>query len=115
VSQREVADLSAQVLTWISLASWRSREASGVEAEGEVSPMPRTTTQNGTGRATGVSLAAILLVLACFGAMVVLHVVRTDLDPVRQFRLWRVGEDLRRAKHCDQAFWGENALIVTWM
>jgi hypothetical protein len=31
-----------------------------------------------------VSLAAILLVLACFGAMVVLHIVRTDLDPVRQ-------------------------------
>jgi hypothetical protein len=25
-----------------------------------------------------------LLVLGCFGAMVVLHVVRTDLDPVRQ-------------------------------
>ena len=31
-----------------------------------------------------MSLAAILLVLACFGAMVVLHIVRTDLDPVRQ-------------------------------
>ena len=45
--------------------------------------MPRTT-QNGTGRATGVSLAAILLVLGYFGAMVMLHVVRTDLDPVRQ-------------------------------
>jgi hypothetical protein len=25
-----------------------------------------------------------LLVLGCFGSMVVLHVVRTDLDPVRQ-------------------------------
>jgi hypothetical protein len=44
---------------------------------------PRTT-PNGTGRATGVSLAAVLLVLGCFGAMVVLHVVRTDLDPIRQ-------------------------------
>jgi hypothetical protein len=31
-----------------------------------------------------LSLAAILLVLGCFAAMVVLHVVRTDLDPVRQ-------------------------------
>ena len=31
-----------------------------------------------------MSLAAILLVLGCFGAMVVLHLVRTDLDPVRQ-------------------------------
>ena len=45
---------------------------------------PRTPTPNRTHRATGVSLAAILLVLGCFGAMVVLHVVRTDLDPVRQ-------------------------------
>ncbi len=45
--------------------------------------MPRTTS-DGTGRATGVSLAAIVLVLGCFGAMVVLHAVRTDLDPVRQ-------------------------------
>jgi hypothetical protein len=45
---------------------------------------PRTTTPNRTHRATGVSLAAILLVLGCFAAMVVLHVVRTDLDPVRQ-------------------------------
>jgi hypothetical protein len=31
-----------------------------------------------------VSLAAIVLVIACFGAMVLLHIVRTDLDPVRQ-------------------------------
>ena len=46
--------------------------------------MPRTQPPQGTGRATGISLAAILLVLACFGAMVLLHVVRTDLDPVRQ-------------------------------
>ena len=45
--------------------------------------MPRTTPE-GTGRATGVSLVAIVLVLGCFGAMVVLHAVRTDLDPVRQ-------------------------------
>ena len=45
--------------------------------------MPRTT-PDGTGRATGVSLAAIVLVLGCFAAMVVLHAVRTDLDPVRQ-------------------------------
>ena len=46
--------------------------------------MPRTQPPQGSGRATGVSLAAIVLVLACFGAMVLLHVVRTDLDPVRQ-------------------------------
>jgi hypothetical membrane protein len=46
--------------------------------------MSRTQPPQGTGRATGVSLAAILLVLACFGAMVLLHMVRTDLDPVRQ-------------------------------
>jgi hypothetical membrane protein len=46
--------------------------------------MPRTQPPQGTGRATGVSLAAIVLVLACFGAMVLLHAVRTDLDPVRQ-------------------------------
>jgi hypothetical protein len=44
---------------------------------------PRTAPEK-TGRATGLSLAAILLVLGCFGAMVVLHVVRTDLDPFRQ-------------------------------
>jgi di/tricarboxylate transporter len=31
-----------------------------------------------------LSLAAIVLVIACFGAMVLLHIVRTDLDPVRQ-------------------------------
>ena len=45
--------------------------------------MPRATTPNASGRATGMSLAAILLVLGS-GAMVVLHLVRTDLDPVRQ-------------------------------
>jgi hypothetical protein len=44
---------------------------------------PRTT-PNGTGRDTGVLLAAVLLVLGCFGAMVVLHVVRADLNPIRQ-------------------------------
>jgi Protein of unknown function (DUF998) len=44
---------------------------------------PRTTPHR-TERATGASLTAILLVLGCFGAMVVLHMVRTDLDPVRQ-------------------------------
>jgi uncharacterized protein DUF998 len=43
-----------------------------------------TATPNGTGRSTGLSLAAILLVMACFAAMVLLHAVRTDLDPVRQ-------------------------------
>ena len=46
--------------------------------------MSKPTGVGGRGRATGLSLAAILLVLGCFGAMVVLHVVRTDLDPVRQ-------------------------------
>lgn len=35
-------------------------------------------------RATGASLAVILLVSACFGAMALLHILRTDLDPVRQ-------------------------------
>jgi hypothetical protein len=44
---------------------------------------PRTTPHRSE-RATGVSLAAIVLVIACFGAMVLLHIVRTDLDPVRQ-------------------------------
>jgi hypothetical protein len=43
-----------------------------------------TATPNGTGRSTGLSLAAILLVTACFAAIVLLHAVRTDLDPVRQ-------------------------------
>ena len=46
--------------------------------------MPKTATPNGTGRSTGLSLGAILLVTACFAAMVLLHAVRTDLDPVRQ-------------------------------
>jgi hypothetical protein len=46
--------------------------------------MPRAATPNGSSRSTGLSLAAILLVMACFAAMVLLHVVRTDLDPVRQ-------------------------------
>jgi hypothetical protein len=31
-----------------------------------------------------LSLAAMVFVLVCFGAIVLLHVVRTDLDPVRQ-------------------------------
>jgi hypothetical protein len=35
-------------------------------------------------RATGASLAAILLALLCFGAVMVLHVVRGDIDPLRQ-------------------------------
>ena len=46
--------------------------------------MPKIATPNGTGRSTGLSLGAILLVTACFAAMVLLHAVRTDLDPVRQ-------------------------------
>jgi Protein of unknown function (DUF998) len=52
-------------------------------AEGEGGMTPRTLPDR-TERATGVSLAAILLVLGCFAAIVVLHAVRTDLDPVRQ-------------------------------
>lgn len=44
---------------------------------------PRTT-PNATGRATGMSLAAIVLLSVCLVAMVLLHAVRTDLDPVRQ-------------------------------
>jgi hypothetical protein len=35
-------------------------------------------------RATGASLAAILLALLCFGAVMVLHAVRGDIDPLRQ-------------------------------
>ena len=35
-------------------------------------------------RATGVSLAAVALVMVCLCGMVLLHIVRTDLDPVRQ-------------------------------
>ena len=46
--------------------------------------MPRTAPSGANSRATGLSLAAIVLVLACFGAMVVLHLTRTDLDPARQ-------------------------------
>ena len=46
--------------------------------------MPRTAPSGANSRATGLSLAAIVLVLACFGAMVVLHITRTDLDPARQ-------------------------------
>ena len=46
--------------------------------------MPRTPTPGHTERATGASLVAVVLVTICFAAMVLLHVVRTDLDPVRQ-------------------------------
>ena len=35
-------------------------------------------------RTTGASLAAILLALTCFGAVMVLHLVRGDIDPLRQ-------------------------------
>ena len=35
-------------------------------------------------RATGASLAAILLALTCFGAVMLLHLVRGDIDPLRQ-------------------------------
>lgn len=35
-------------------------------------------------RATGLSLAAIILLAAAFGAVLALHFVRTDLDPVRE-------------------------------
>lgn len=34
-------------------------------------------------RATGLSLAVIILVAAAFAGVVILHVVRTDFDPVR--------------------------------
>jgi hypothetical protein len=30
----------------------------------------------------GTSLSAVVLAILCFGAVVVLHLVRTDLDPV---------------------------------
>jgi hypothetical protein len=46
--------------------------------------MTRATGPKEKERATGVSLAAVLLVSVCFAAMVLLHAVRTDLDPVRQ-------------------------------
>jgi hypothetical protein len=45
--------------------------------------VPRTSTPDRTERATGASLLAVVLVTICFAAMVALHVVRTDLDPVR--------------------------------
>src|SRR5687768_17747273 len=35
-------------------------------------------------RATGASLAAIVLVLVTFAAVMALHLVRADLDPLRQ-------------------------------
>ena len=35
-------------------------------------------------RATGASLIAIILALVCFGAVMLLHVVRGDIDPLRQ-------------------------------
>ena len=35
-------------------------------------------------RATGASLAAVVLALVCFGAVMSLHVVRADLDPLRR-------------------------------
>jgi hypothetical protein len=79
-----VADPWSERLSWIDLAQATSLSDVAGRAEGEVGSVPRTATATGTGRATGLSLAAILLVLACFAAMVVLHVVRTDLDPVRQ-------------------------------
>ena len=46
--------------------------------------MPRTPAPDKAVRATGASLIAVVLVAICFAAMVLLHVVRTDLDPVRQ-------------------------------
>jgi hypothetical membrane protein len=46
--------------------------------------VPRPSKVDHRPRATGASLAAIVLVTVCFGAMVLLHMVRTDLDPVRQ-------------------------------
>jgi hypothetical protein len=46
--------------------------------------VPTTSTPRKVERATGGSLVALLLVAFCFAAMVLLHVVRTDLDPVRQ-------------------------------
>ena len=35
-------------------------------------------------RATGASLAVIVLTSVCFGALALLHILRTDLDPVRE-------------------------------
>jgi hypothetical membrane protein len=35
-------------------------------------------------RATGASLVAIILTLTCFGAVMLLHVLRGDIDPLRQ-------------------------------
>ncbi len=46
--------------------------------------MPSTSPSRKAARATGGSLIALVLVTICFAAMVLLHVVRTDLDPVRQ-------------------------------
>lgn len=38
----------------------------------------------GQHRATGASLVAILLATLCFGAVMLLHIVRGDLDPLRR-------------------------------
>jgi len=35
-------------------------------------------------RATGASLVAVLLAIACFGAVMLLHIMRGDIDPLRQ-------------------------------
>ena len=35
-------------------------------------------------RATGASLIALALVLMCFGAVMLLHVLRGEIDPLRQ-------------------------------
>jgi di/tricarboxylate transporter len=47
------------------------------QVEGSSAPRPEY-------NATGASLAAIILALACFGAVMLLHVLRGDIDPLRQ-------------------------------
>jgi hypothetical protein len=48
-----------------------------VDAE---APLPRPL----EGRATGASLVAIVLAIVCFGAVMLLHVVRGEIDPIRR-------------------------------
>jgi di/tricarboxylate transporter len=44
----------------------------------------RVATTGAPARATGLSLAVVLLALAAVAAVTVLHVLRDDVDPLRQ-------------------------------
>ena len=47
-------------------------------------PAGKTATQYLDHRPTGASLAAIVLAVLCFGAVMLLHVARGEIDPLRQ-------------------------------